>query len=117
MELLSAFVFAFAALPQAILLSVAIKTIVAALKEPFAKKFPEVDLWWVFYVSFGLGAVCAWFGGIDLYSEIVSDLTLSRILTAATVGGGASLIHDIFDKPGPEPLEPVTLGTMQLGNE
>ena len=94
--------FLFAALPQAMLLSVAVKAIVGYLKEPFAKKFPEVDLWWVVYISFVLGAVCAWFGGIDLYVEIVSDLTLSRILTAATVGGGASLIYDIFDKPGDE---------------
>ncbi len=102
MELLSAFVFAFAALPQAVLLSVAIKAIVNALKEPFAKRFPEVDLWWVFYVSFGLGAVCAWFGKIDLYVEIVADPILSRLLTAATIGGGASMIHDIFDKSGDE---------------
>jgi len=86
-------------LPMAILLSVAVKAVVDYLKQPIKQQFPEVNLWWVVYISFALGAACSWFGGVDIFSAVVADPTLSKILTAATVGGGASLIHDIFDKP------------------
>lgn len=82
----------------ALLLAVANKSIVDFLAAPVRQKFPELDLWFLVYVSLATGAVIAWFGEVNVFEAIVPNVLLGRILSCILVGGGASLIHDIFDR-------------------
>jgi len=86
------------ALAVALLLSVVNAKLVDYIVEPVRKRYPDVDLWWVIYVALGTGAVIGWFGEVNLFVGYARSLLLGRILTSLLVGGGASLIHDIFDK-------------------
>jgi hypothetical protein len=82
-------------------LSLATERIVAAIMAPIKKKWPDVDYWWLIYPSWLLGSFLAYAAGINLLLTLVPNLDpfFGRILTAVIVGGGANLIHDIFDKP------------------
>lgn len=86
-------------LAVAVLLAVANKTIIDFLVEPIRKRFPDLDLWFVIYVAFVTGGIIGYLANINLF-EFAPGLVgiTGRILTACTVGGGSSLIHDIFDK-------------------
>lgn len=87
----------FALLPVAFLLAVANKAIIGYLAEPIRKKYPNLDLWWLTYVSFGTGVLIGYLANVNLF-EATGLVGLSgRILTACVIGGGASLIHDVFD--------------------
>lgn len=85
-------------LATAFLLAVANKAIVDYLSNPIRKRFPELDLWFLPYVAFVTGGVIAYLSGVNLFAFIegLAGLT-GRVLTAAVVGGGAGLIHDIID--------------------
>lgn len=82
----------------ALLLAVANKSIVDFLAAPVRQKWPGIDLWFLVYVSLATGAAIAWFGEVNVFEAIVPNVLLGRILSCILVGGGASLIHDIFDK-------------------
>jgi len=87
-------------LATALFLSIAIKAIIDYLAEPVRQKYPTANLWWLVYVSFVVGAACSWLGSLDLFAlAIPTAPVLTRVLTAAVIGGGASLIHDVFDSP------------------
>lgn len=86
-----------ALLPIAFLLAVANKAVISYLAEPIKQKFPDLDLWWITYVAFGTGVLIGFLSNVNLF-EATGLVGLSgRILTACVIGGGASLIHDIFD--------------------
>ncbi len=85
---------------KAIFLAVANKALVDYLANPIRKKKPEWDLWWLGYVAFVTGAALGWVSGIDILSFAVADPTASRFVSALFIGGGASLIHDIYDQRG-----------------
>lgn len=80
----------------ALFLAVANQAIVDALANPIRKKYPNLDMWWLFYVSLATGFVIGWFSGVNIFDGYIDGL-LGQIMTALCVGGGASLIHDIFD--------------------
>ncbi len=82
----------------ALLLAVTNSKIVDYVAEPVRKKFPNADLWWLVYVSLVTGACIGWFGEINLFADIVPNVLLGRVLSSVLIGGGASLIHDVFDK-------------------
>lgn len=79
-------------------LAIANKEIVDAVFAPIRKRFPDLDLWWVVYVALATGAAIAWFAEVNFFGEFVPNEILGRVLSAVVVGGGASLIHDIFDR-------------------
>lgn len=83
---------------EALLLSVVNSKIIDYIAEPVRKRFPHTDLWWLIYVSLATGAAIGWFAQINLFSQIVPNALLGRILTSVLIGGGGSLLHDIFDK-------------------
>lgn len=69
------------------------------LAEPIRRKFPDLDMWWLLYVAALTGFVLAWLSGVNLFTAYIENDALGRILSGLLVGGGASLIHDIFDGP------------------
>ena len=85
------------------LLAVANKTLVDYLIAPLRKRFPELDLWFVPYVAFLTGGLIGYFSGSNLFEASGLVGLSGRILTACVIGGGASLIHDIFDHSDVKP--------------
>lgn len=79
-------------------LAVANQKLVDYLFEPLRKRNPDKDFWWVIYVSLATGAVIAWFANVNLFSVYVPDELVGRVLSCVAVGGGSSLLHDIFDR-------------------
>jgi hypothetical protein len=86
------------ALSAALFLSVANKAIVDWIVGPVKKKFPNLDMWWLVYVALVTGGVIGWISQANVFAAYMPDVLTGRILTAILVGGGSSLIHDIFDK-------------------
>ena len=68
------------------------------LAAPVRQKFPQLDLWWLIYLALATGAAIAWVAGVNLFGAYVSNEVLGRALSCLLVGGGSSLIHDVFDK-------------------
>ena len=97
-----------AVFPLAVLLAVVNRAIIDYLAAPIRQKFPDHDLWYLVYISFVVGGVIGWLSGVNLFSEISTmPLVLGRILTAASIGGGANLLHDLAKRRNelPEPLK------------
>lgn len=84
----------------ALFLAVANKSIVDYLAAPIRQKYPKLDLWWLVYVALATGGFIGWFSGVNLFAAYIPVPELGRILTAILVGGGSSLIYDVFDRPG-----------------
>ncbi len=68
------------------------------LAAPVRQRFPDLDLWWLIYIALITGWAIAWVAGVNLFGGYISNEPLGRVLSALLVGGGSSLIHDIFDK-------------------
>jgi hypothetical protein len=83
---------------EALLLAVVNSKIVDYVADPVRKHWPEADLWWLIYVALATGAAIGWFAEVNLFVAIVPNVLLGRVLSSILIGGGASLLHDIFDK-------------------
>jgi len=79
-------------------LAVANKAFVDYIAEPIRQKYPDIDLWWLMYVALVTGTLLGWFAVGDLFSDYVTDPTVSKALTALTVGGGTGIINKLFGK-------------------
>ena len=93
--------------PLAVLLAVVNRALVDYLAAPIKQKYPDHDLWYLVYASFVTGGAIGWLAGVNLFAAIptMPDI-LGRILTAACIGGGANLLHDVAKQrqaPLPEP--------------
>jgi len=82
----------------ALFLAVLNKALVDWIVAPVRKKWPTLDLWFLVYVSGVTGFVIGWLAQVNVLTDYVDDLLLARILSSLLVGGGASLIHDVFDR-------------------
>lgn len=78
-------------------LAVANQKVVDYLAAPIRQKFPAIDLWWLIYVALATGAAIGWFAQLNLFTQYLPDPLAGRVLSCIVVGGGSSLIHDIFD--------------------
>ncbi len=65
---------------------------------PVRQRYPNLNLWWLIYIALITGAAIAWVAGVNLFAGYIANEPLGRVLSALLVGGGSSLIHDIFDK-------------------
>ena len=72
------------------------KALVDYIAAPIRKKYPDVDLWWLVYVALATGALLTWFASVNLFTAYIPDLLVGRVVTCILVGGGSSLIHDVF---------------------
>ena len=82
---------------SALFLAIANKALVNYISAPLKQKFPDADFWWMVYVALATGAALGWLSGINIFEEVLVGIT-GRVLTSLFVGGGSSLIYDIFDK-------------------
>jgi len=93
--------------PIAVLLAVVNRAIVDYLAAPIKQHYPNHDTWYLVYVAFVIGGVIGWLSGVNLFGGIETMAPITgRILTAACIGGGANLLHDIAKRradPLPEP--------------
>ena len=89
-------------LALALLLATVNKVLVDYLLAPVRKRWPELSLWWAVYVSLVTGFLIGWFADVNLFALWIDGDILGRILTSLLIGGGSSLIYDIFlrNKPG-----------------
>lgn len=91
----------------AVLLAVVNRSIVEYLAAPIRVRFPKFDLWFLVYVSFVIGGLIGWVADINLFAGIESmPVTVGRILTAACIGGGANLLHDVAKRRDEAPGSP-----------
>lgn len=75
------------------------------LSEPVRQKYPALDLWWLLYVALATGFAISWFAGVNLFGAQIENEILARVLSGFFVGGGSSLIHNVFDQPKMEGVE------------
>lgn len=83
-------------LVAALTLATTNKILIDAIFKPVKEKFVNHDFWWLFYVSLVTGAAIGWFSEANLFTEFMPNPIVGRILTSLFVGGGASLIHELF---------------------
>lgn len=93
------------ALTNGLFLSAVNTAVVNYLAEPVRRRWPEADLWWLLYAALATGFTISWFGGVNLFEAYVANELLGRILSGILVGGGSSLIHNVFDQPTMEAIE------------
>ena len=75
-------------------LAIVNRAIIDYLSKPVKQKFPELDMWWLVYVSFVTGFIISMVSGFNAFAEYVPNELLGTILTAAGVGGGSNLLQD-----------------------
>ena len=87
-------------LSAAVFLAVINTKLIDALKAPIEKRYPDWDLWFVIYVAFASGVGLAWLAQINVFAAVIPHEVAGTLLTGLFVGGGSSLIYDVFsDKP------------------
>ena len=85
------------ALIAAIFLATVANRLVEGLITPIFDKF-NVDKFWLMYIAWIVAGGLVWLSGANLFAEYITDPIAGQILTALVGGGGANLIHDLFDR-------------------
>ena len=83
-------------LGTAVLLATIVERLVEALSRPVKERYPDADLWWLFYVALVLGGLVGWFSDINLLADLVENEVLGRVLTSVMIGGGSTLVHELL---------------------
>lgn len=86
----------------ALFLATVNKALVDYFAAPLRQKYPTADMWWLVYVALATGAIIGWFADLNLFTTYIANPLAGRLLTAIFVGGGSSLLHDVFDKTSDE---------------
>lgn len=84
----------------AIFLATANKALVDWITGPLKARYPNIDWWWLVYVTAATGIVLGWLSEVNLFAEFMPDVLIGRILTALVVGAGASFIQELFGSSG-----------------
>jgi hypothetical protein len=78
-------------------MSTAANRLVAGLINPFWEKL-NLDKFYLMYVAWAVGGVLVWVAHVNIFADFVPDPLTGQILTALVSGGGANIIHDLFDQ-------------------
>jgi len=84
-------------LAVAAFLSVTAERIIAGLVTPLFERFGW-DKFILMYVSWVLVGGLVFASGLNLFAGYLPNALLGQILTSVVGGGGANLLHDLFDK-------------------
>ncbi len=71
--------------------------LVAGLVNPLWEKL-NLDKFYLMYVAWVVGGVLVWVTHVNIFADFVPDPLTGQILTALVSGGGANILHDLFDK-------------------
>jgi hypothetical protein len=85
------------ALTTAAFLVTVTNRLVDGLITPVFDKF-SLDKFWLKYIAWVVGGVLVFVSGIDLFASVFVYPVIGQVLTAIIAGGGANLLHDVFDK-------------------
>jgi len=85
-------------LQTALFLVLVTERITEALAAPLRQKFPNLDLWWLIYVTWIIGGGLVFLAQVNLFSGVFPNELVGQILSAILAGGGANLLHDVFDR-------------------
>lgn len=83
-------------LAQGIFLAVVNEKLIEYLTEPIRRRYEHVDFWWLLYVALVTGAAIGWLAEVNFFETLIVNEIVGRVLSSILVGGGSSLIHDIF---------------------
>ena len=72
--------------------------LVAMLVTPLFEKF-KLDRFWLMYIAWAISGVFVAFTQVNLFTEVIPNLTIGLVLTSVVAGGGANLLFDLTDKP------------------
>ena len=75
--------------------------LVAMLITPLFEKY-KLDKFWILYIAWGIAGVLVAFTQVNLFTEVIPNLTIGLVLTSVVAGGGANLLYDLTDEPSIE---------------
>ena len=84
-------------LTTAAFLATVVNRLVDGFITPFFDKY-DADKFWLKYIAWIIGGVLVFLTGIDLFAGVFVYPIAGQVLTAIVAGGGANLLHDLFDK-------------------
>ena len=70
--------------------------LVEGLITPLFEKF-KLDKFYLMYVAWAVGSLLVGLSKVNLFVDVLPDPTTGLVLTAIVAGGGANLLHDLFD--------------------
>ena len=71
--------------------------LVDGLFKPMFAKF-NLDNFYLMYVAWLVGGVLVWITQVNVFVSYVPNPLYGQVLTALVAGGGANLLHDLFDR-------------------
>ena len=71
--------------------------LVEALITPIFEKY-ELDKFWLMYLAWIVSGVLVFLANANLFTDIIPDPMIGKVLTSIVAGGGANLLHDLVDK-------------------
>lgn len=69
--------------------------ITEGIAAPLRQRYPDLDTWWLIYVSWVLGGVLVYFAGLNLFAEYFPNPIIGQLLTAVVVGGGGNILDGV----------------------
>lgn len=80
-------------------LVVVVNRIVEAIAQPLRAKKPDLDLFWLMYVSWALSAVLIFTTGANVFPFFAPPYEVAgQVLSAIAIGGGSNILSDVLDK-------------------
>jgi hypothetical protein len=93
------------AVAQALLIAGFMATVanrlVTGLVTPLFDKM-KLDHFYLIYVAWAIGGILVWVTHVNIFEGMAPDPLTGQILTAIVAGGGANMLHDLFNnRAGP----------------
>jgi hypothetical protein len=66
--------------------------------KPLEAATPLLPRWWLIYVSLVVGAALGWFFEANLFTALVVNPVVGRVVTAVLIGGGTQLLHKVINQ-------------------
>lgn len=86
------------AVAEAAFLATIANRLVAGFITPLFDKF-KLDKFYLMYVSWAIGGALVFLTGLNFFQYFIASSIVGQVLSAIVAGGGANLLHDLFDKP------------------